>query len=117
MNKIDIYSLYYFILIGGAIGASVYYGMTNLAIVPMNTKKLTITQMTFTEGTATNGTIVVDVTNSGTGDITVALVKVNGVTLEKDGTTGDSWAIDAEPIPAGDSAILTIITTIESGNK
>jgi flagellin-like protein len=99
-----------------AVSIAVAAWMGSLTMNFMETKELTITQMTFVEGTA-NGTITVSVTNSGTSEVTVALVKVNGATMTE-GTGEDSWAISPDtPVAAGGTATLTITTTISNGNK
>lgn len=96
-----------------AVSIAVAAWMGSLTMGFMETKELTITQMIFTEGNATAGEIEVSVTNSGTSEVTVSLVKVNGATI-----TTDNWAIDPDtPIPAGDAATLTITTEVENGNK
>jgi flagellin-like protein len=91
--------------------------MGSLTIGFMETSELTVTEMTFTAGNSTAGTISVDVTNSGTSDVTVSMCRVNGATMTKDGGSGDEWSIDTEPIPSGDPAVITITTTVASGNK
>jgi flagellin-like protein len=96
-----------------AVSIAVAAWMGSLTIGFMETKELTITQMAFTEGDATNGTIVVDVTNSGTSEVTVSLVKVNGNTVAI-----ANWAMDPDtPIAPGDPAELTITTIVANGNK
>jgi flagellin-like protein len=101
-----------------AVSIAVAAWMGSLTIGFMETSELTITEMTFTAGdTSLTGVISVDVTNSGTSAVTVSMVKVNGGTMEKDGSTGDQWSIDVEPIPAGTGATITINTIVANGNK
>jgi len=101
-----------------AVSIAVAAWMGSLTIGFMDTKELTITEMTFDEGTAENGTITVSVTNSGTTAVTVSMVKVNGATMTEAASGEDTWAIDPDtPIPAGDYATITITTTVANGNK
>ena len=37
--------------------------------------------------------------------------------MEKDGSSGDQWSIDEEPVASGDPAVITINTIVASGNK
>jgi flagellin-like protein len=101
-----------------AVSIAVAAWMGSLTIGFMETKELTVTQMAFTDGdTITTGVILVSVTNSGTSDVTVSLLKLNGATLLKDGALGNQWSCDTEPIPAGDSATITINAIVANGNK
>ena len=58
-----------------AVSIAVAAWMGSLTMNFMETKELTVTQMTFD---ATNNNMTVYVTNSGTSEVTIALVKVNG---------------------------------------
>jgi len=100
-----------------AVSIAVAAWMGSLTIGFMETSELTVNQMTFTAGDSENGEILVDLTNSGTSAVSVSMVKVNGATMTKDGSSGDAWSIDTEPITAGSEADLTITTTVASGNK
>ncbi len=102
-----------------AVSIAVAAWMGSLTIGFMETKELTVTQMTFVEGNSTAGTITVSLTNSGTSEVTVSLVKVNGATMTSGGSSGDAdyWTIDTTPVPAGDPASVTITTTVANGNK
>jgi flagellin-like protein len=90
-----------------AVSIAVAAWMGSLTIGFMETKELTITQMVFDD---TAETIVCSVTNSGTSDVVVALVKVNSVT-----ETGITGTVDYEP---GDAGTLTItLADVVAGNK
>jgi len=111
MKNIGVYVL--LVVIGGAIGASalIYYMSDPLTLVPMETRGLEVRQMTFGLGNG-NGTITVSLTSSGTCDVTVSLVKVNGNAVDL-----DDWTMSAAPVPAGEPATLNISNqTIVSGN-
>ncbi len=100
-----------------AVSIAVAAWMGSLTIGFMETSELTITEMTFSEGAADAGQIVVDVTNSGTSAVTVSMVKVNGATMTE-AAASNGWAIVPDtPIAAGDDAVLTITTIVANGNK
>ena len=93
-----------------AVSIAVAAWMGSLTTGFMNTKELTVTEMTFN---ATSNQIVVSVSNTGTSDVTVGIVKVNGGTI-----TSDDWAASAAPIEAGDNTQdVTINCTVTAGNK
>jgi flagellin-like protein len=100
-----------------AVSIAVAAWMGSLTIGFMETSELTVTQMTFTEGAADAGQIVVSVTNSGTSAVTVSLVKVNGATMTE-AAASNGWAIAPDtPIAAGAGATITITTLVANGNK
>jgi len=90
-----------------AVSIAVAAWMGSLTIGFMETKELTVTQMTFD---TTNNNITVYCTNSGTSEVTVALIKVNGAT--ESAFSGDiTYA-------AGDTGSIDVsITDVTSGNK
>jgi flagellin-like protein len=94
-----------------AVSIAVAAWMGSLTIGFMETSELTVTQMTFTIGDATDGRIIVAVTNSGTSDVTVSLIKVNGV------TAGTWTATGSATVAAGASDTLTITHIATAGNK
>jgi flagellin-like protein len=94
-----------------AVSIAVAAWMGSLTIGFMETSEVTVTQMTFagTSGAADN-TIVVSLTNSGTSDVTISLVKLNSVTA----TSSDTPL----QIAAGDPDTLTITAAgWTAGNK
>jgi flagellin-like protein len=94
-----------------AVSIAVAAWMGSLTIGFMETSELTVTQMTFTVGDATTGRIAVDVTNSGTSDVTVSTIKVNG-------ETESTWSAGTSAtIPDGGSDTLTITCAVAAGNK
>ena len=100
-----------------AVSIAVAAWMGSLTIDLMEQKELTITQMTFTAGSSTNGTIAATVSNTGTTDLTIAIVKVNGETMATSGSS-DVWAATGSATVAdGGTEIVTITTTVTAGNK
>jgi flagellin-like protein len=100
-----------------AVSIAVAAWMGSLTMQFMETSELTITEMTFTAGNSTVGRIVASVSNTGTSDVTVSIVKVNGDTMV---TTGgaDSWSAGTSAtIESGGTETITIITTIAAGSK
>ena len=82
-----------------AVSIAVAAWMGSLTIGFMETSELTITQMTF--DTANNRTTLY-ITNSGTSDVTVTLVKINGNTVT------DSDIPMTSALEAGDTTQLTL---------
>ena len=113
-NKTDNNFLLLLIVISIIIGeiALIY----NISMPKLDTRELTVRQMTFGLGNG-NGTITAPLTNSGTYDVTVALIKVNGNTIPS-----TNWEITqgtdvVTTILPGDDATLTITMDVGSGNK
>jgi len=83
--------------------------MEELVIIFTKTKELTITQMTFD----TTNNITLHVTNSGTSDVTVSMVKVNGNTI-----SSSNWNMEtSDTVAAGASDKVQIQTAWTAGNK
>jgi flagellin-like protein len=94
-----------------AVSIAVAAWMGSLTIGFMETSELTVTQITFTVGDATNGRIAVAVTNSGTSDVTVSLIKVNGA-------TASTWSSGtSDTVVPGASETFTITQLVAAGNK
>jgi flagellin-like protein len=95
-----------------AVSIAVAAWMGSLTIGFMETSELTVTQMTF--DTANNRTTVY-LTNSGTSDVTVSMVKINGNTVV------DADIPMTSAIAAGDQTTLTLDydqgNGIAAGNK
>ena len=91
-----------------AVSIAVAAWMGSLTIGFMETTELTVTQIEFD---ATNNNMTVSVTNSGTSDATITMVKVNGNTIDPSDITG-SLSFDA-----GTSHDIEIDYTITAGNK
>ena len=87
--------------------------MNSLTIGPfLVAKDLTITNVVFTAGNSTTGSISLTASNTETRNmsITIAIVKVNGVRQS-------NWsAADSATIPAGGSDTITITTEVATGN-
>lgn len=85
--------------------------MNSLTIDPPLTKDLTVTDMVFTEGNATEGKIVVTVSNTGTSALTVDTIKVNDVTVT-------TWTTSTSAtVVSGSTETFTITCEITTGNE
>jgi archaeal type IV pilus assembly protein PilA len=94
-----------------AVSIAVAAWMGALTVGFMGSSSLTITDATFTEGVdATTGSIVIDVKNTGTKDVTIAAVKVND-----NPQTNFSAAVD-ETLPSGGTEVVTINMAVTLGN-
>ena len=82
-----------------AVSIAVAAWMGSLTMGFMETKELTVTQMTFD---AAANTTTVYLTNSGTGDVVVALAKINGNTVV------DTDLPMTTALEAGDTTTLTL---------
>jgi flagellin-like protein len=96
-----------------AVSIAVAAWMGSLTIGFMETSELTITDMTFVEGSASNGSITLSVTNSGTSDVTVSRIRVNGDNIDSGDITGT--VTYTAGLSATDLKIDSI--TIVAGNK
>jgi flagellin-like protein len=65
-----------------AVSIAVAAWMGSLTIGFMQTSELTINDMTFETAAPLTGNITIAVTNSGTSDVTISMVKVNGDTVD-----------------------------------
>lgn len=93
-----------------AVSIAVAAWMGSLTIGFMETAEITITNVDFTGGV--DGTIDLDLTNSGTSDATITAVKVNGATQS---TTSPSLPLT---ITAGDNTeTLSITMVFNAGSK
>ena len=92
-----------------AVSIAVAAWMGSLTIGFMETKELTITRMTFDPDTNNNMTCYV--TNSGTSDVTVALIKVNGDTIDSGDISG------TVTYAAGETGTIDIAVDPVAGNK
>jgi flagellin-like protein len=93
-----------------AVSIAVAAWMGSLSMGFMETKELTITQMTFS-----SSGMNVTVTNPGSSDVTVNVVKVNGDTASfqrYDGTDTSDLTFEA-----GTGGIIEVTYTITAGNK
>ena len=94
-----------------AVSIAVAAWMGSLTIGFMETTELTVTNVDFTAGDATVGRIAVSVTNSGTSDATVTMIRVNG-------NTADTWAATgSDTIVSGGDEVFTITQAVTAGNK
>jgi flagellin-like protein len=94
-----------------AVSIAVAAWMGSLTIGFMETSELTVTNVDFTVGNSTAGSIAVDVTNSGTSDVTVTIIKING-------NTASTWSSGtSDTVPSGEDETFTITQTVVAGNK
>ena len=105
-----------------AVSIAVAAWMGSLTIGFMETKELTITQMTYTyTATDVDGVINATVTNSGTSDVTVSLIKVNGNTVTTFARSGTGATTTDLTFEAGESGYIAITYTeadgVLAGNK
>ena len=94
-----------------AVSIAVAAWMGSLTIGFMETSELTITEVDFTIGDASNGTITVKVTNSGTSPFTINRIRVNG---ENAGTWSSGTSNTVTP---GSVETFTITQAIAAGGK
>jgi flagellin-like protein len=100
-----------------AVSIAVAAWMGSLTIGFMETSEITVNEMNFYDTTTTPATtadsINVTVTNSGTSDVTISMVKVNGNTIP-----AANWNMETSAtIAAGDPDEVQIQTAWAAGNK
>ena len=95
-----------------AVSIAVSAWMGSLTIGYMdNTSELTITDVDFVIGDATNGRIIAQVTNSGTSSFTVTRIRING-------DNAQTWSsATSDTIEAGTTETFTITQEVVAGNK
>lgn len=94
-----------------AVSIAVAAWMGSLTIGFMETSELTITDVDFTIGDASNGRIIVQVTNSGTSPFTVNRIRVNG-------ENADTWSSGTlNTVTPGSNETFTITQSVATGNK
>jgi flagellin-like protein len=95
-----------------AVSIAVAVWMGSLTTGFMNTKEITVIDMTF-QASETVGNVTISVTNTGTSDVSIGIVKLNGATI-----TSDDWSASATPIESGETATVSITgQDITTGNK
>ena len=97
-----------------AVSIAVAAWMGSLTIGFMETKELTVTEMNFDD---TLETITVELTNSGTSDVTIALVKVNGATEATWTNTLADTTVTPQIPSGGDATLVITVSDVVSGNK
>jgi flagellin-like protein len=96
-----------------AVSIAVAAWMGSLTIGFMETSELTITEITFD---TTNNNMTVALTNSGTSEVTISLVKVNGNTIASGSVHGDA-TYDLTFDAGASGSIVIDLTSITAGNK
>jgi hypothetical protein len=80
-------------------------------IVPREVKALTVTELVFTVGDSLSGRIAVQVTNTGTCDVTVGVIEV-------DGEIANIWSSKtSDTLVPGNSETFTAIQNVASGTE
>jgi flagellin-like protein len=85
--------------------------MGSLTTSSMKVSELTITHIDFAIGDASNGRLIAYVTNSGTSDVTIHRIRVNG---ENEATWSSGSSDTIEP---GESEVFTVTRSIATGSK
>ena len=94
-----------------AVSIAVAAWMGSLTIGFMETSELTIIDLDFTIGDASNGSIAIHVTNSGTSSFTVKNIRVNGEIMS-------IWSFESsDTVAPGESETFTITHTVKAGSK
>jgi flagellin-like protein len=101
------------ILIGVTVAVSIAVAawMGSMAVSDMKVSELTITSLEFNAGDAENGEIIVHVSNTGTSDVTVHRIRVNGDNV-------GTWSADiSNTIRAGTSETFTSTLEVAKSSK
>lgn len=101
------------ILIGVTVAVSIAVAawMGSMAVSDMKVSELTITSLEFNAGDAENGEIIVHVANTGTSDVTVHRIRVNGDNVE-------TWSADiSNTVRAGTSETFTSTLEVAKSSK
>ncbi len=94
-----------------AVAIAVAAWMGSMAVNEMEVSELTITHLDFTVGDTETGKVIVYVTNSGTSDVTVYRIRVNG---ENEGT----WSSEtSNQVTAGTSEVFTVTRVVAQATK
>ena len=94
-----------------AVSIAVAAWMGSLTIGFMETTELTITDLEFTPGDASTGSIIIQVTNSGTSSFTVTMIRVNG-------DFPSSWSSGtSDTVAPANSETFTVTQAVGAGNK
>ena len=94
-----------------AVSIAVAAWMGSMAVNEMEVSELAITHLDFTVGDAENGRIIVHVTNSGTSDVTVFRIMVNGENEE-------NWSSEtSDTVVAGTSEVIMVTRAVVQANK
>ncbi len=94
-----------------AVAIAVSAWMGSMAVDEMEVSELTITHVEFNVGDAVDGRIIVNAANTGTSDVTIYRIRVNG---------GDesTWSSDtSNTVAAGASETFRITRAVSSGTK
>ena len=94
-----------------AVSVAVAAWMGSLTTDSMEVNELTITNLDFTIGDSSTGKIVVHVTNTGTSDVTIQDVKVNG-------DKANTWSANtSQTVIIGNDENFTITQLVDIGKK
>lgn len=94
-----------------AVSIAVAAWMGSMAVNEMEVSELTITHIDFTTGNATDGRIIVHASNTGTSDVTIYRIRVNGA-------DESTWSADtANTVAPGATETFTITKAVSAGTK
>jgi len=94
-----------------AVSVAVSAWMGSMAVSEMEVSELTITHLDFALGDAENGRIIISVVNSGTRDVTVYRIRING---ENEST----WSAEtSNTVRAGTPETFTITKAVNKAAK
>ena len=94
-----------------AVSVAVAYWMGSMAVSDMEVMELTITHIEFTVGDASTGRLIVHVSNTGTSDVTVHSIRINGENI-------DTWSVDnSNTVRAGTSETFTLNIAVNEAAK
>jgi flagellin-like protein len=93
------------------VAAIILVAVTVAVAIAVEVSELTITHLDFTVGDTETGKVIVYVTNSGTSDVTVYRIRVNG---ENEGT----WSSEtSNQVTAGTSEVFTVTRVVAQATK
>ena len=94
-----------------AVSIAVAAWMGSMAVGEMKVSELTITGLEFTVGDATDGRIIAHVSNTGTSDVTVYRIRINGENVA-------TWSADASnTVRAGTTEIFRSTVAVTEAAK
>jgi len=94
-----------------AVSVAVSAWMGSMAVGEMEISELTITHLDFTIGDAEDGRIIINVANSGTSDVTVYRIRINGENV-------DTWeSATSNTVRAGTPETFTITKAVTTATK
>ena len=94
-----------------AVAVAVSAWMGSMAVGEMEVSELTITHLDFTPGDAEDGRILINLANSGTSDVTVYRIRINGENV-------DTWeSTTSNTVLAGTPETFTVTKAVTASTK